>query len=199
MYSPAIEELIKVLKRLPSVGEHTAERFVFHWLKSGKKEVSELILALKNVMDNIKSCELCWNFTDTSPCSICSNPKRDQTTVMVIAKSQDLQVMENTGEYNGIYHVVRGALDATNDNPLEKTKLPELLDRVKKGQIKEIILALNPDIKGETTMLYLEREIKKQEFPIKVTRLARGLPMGSDIEYADEITLASALQGRREK
>ncbi|OGH68446.1 MAG: recombination protein RecR [Candidatus Magasanikbacteria bacterium RIFCSPLOWO2_02_FULL_44_11] len=199
MYPPAINNLIRALKRLPSVGERTAERFVFFLLKSGKKEVSELMLALKELIENIKSCEVCWNFSDTSPCAICANPKRDQTTVCVVTDAPDVNVIEKTGFYNGVYHILRNVYDPSDEQSLERIKLSELLARLKKRTIKEVILALNPDIAGETTMLLLEKEIKTASPEVRLTRLARGLPLGADLRYADEITLASAFKNRTQK
>ncbi len=199
MYSPSIQNLIKAFKKLPSVGQRTAERFVFYLLKSGKKEVGELTLALKELIDTVKSCEVCWNFSDTSPCPICQNPKRDHTTICVVADPQDLAVIEGTGEYRGLYHVLRGQVDPTDAESLTKMKVKELLEGTRnkeQGTIQEVILALNPDIAGETTMLYLEKELKSVNQEIKITRLARGLPMGGDLRYADEITLGSAIKNR---
>lgn len=199
MYSPSIYNLIRALKRLPSVGERTAERFVFYLLKSGKKEVMEIMLALKELVDNIKSCEMCWDFSDTSPCVICGNPKRDQTTICVVSDAPDVQVIERTGFYHGTYHVLRSLFDPSDETTLAKMKFKELLERINKKTVKEVILALNPDLAGETTSLFLEREIKAAAPEVKVTRLARGLPMGADLRYADEITLASALKNRTTK
>ncbi len=202
MYSPSITRLINSLKRLPSVGQHTAERFVFHWLRSGKKEVAEHTLALKELFENTKSCERCWRFDDTSPCAICLDTKRDQQTICVVLDPQDVEVLEHTNEYRGVYHVLRATLDPTEENSLAKTKIKELLERIKTAQslpVNEVILSLNPDFPGETTMLYLHRELKAATPNLRITRLARGLPMGSDLKYADEITLGNALKGRTEK
>ena len=209
MYSPSINNLIRQLKKLPSVGQHTAERFVFYWLRSGKKDVTELMLALKELIENVKSCEVCWNFSDQTPCPICTDPKRDQHTICVVATPQDLAAIEQIHEYHGRYHVLRGTLDATDEESVRRLKINELLERIKilppagggtKGggskNINEIILALSPDLPGETTMMYIQKRIKEHNPSIKITRLARGLPMGSDVQYADEITLMSALKNR---
>jgi recombination protein RecR len=198
MYSPSINNLIKQLKKLPSVGQHTAERFVFYWLRSGKKDVTELMLALKELIENVKSCEVCWNFSDQSPCPTCTDPKRDQSLICVIATPQDLAAIEQIHEYSGRYHVLRGTLDAADEESIRRLKIEELLQRLSPSSttIKEIILALNPDLPGETTMMYIQKRIKEANSSIKITRLARGLPMGSDVQYADEITLASALKNR---
>lgn len=196
MYSAPINNLIEALKKLPSVGQKTAERFVFHWLSSGKKEVNELKEALDELLRKIKSCEVCWNFTDTSPCPICANTKRDHNVICIVAEVPDIAAIEKTNEYSGVYHVLRGQLDLTDEASIANIKLADLFKRVKTNPITEVILALNPDIGGETTAMYIEREIKKQAPKVKVTRLARGLPMGSDLQYADEITLGSALKNR---
>lgn len=200
MYSAPINNLIAALKKLPSVGQKTAERFVFHWLTSGKKEVNELKQSLDELLQKVKSCEKCWNFSHQSPCEICANPKRDPTMICVVAEAPDLTAIEKTGEYQGVYHVLRGLIDLSESDEvtLNKLKIAELWQRLKseKPKIREVILALNPDMAGETTALYLEKEIRKMAPNLKTTRLARGLPMGSDLQYADEITLASALKNR---
>ncbi len=198
---------MRALKKLPSVGEHTAERFIFHWLKSGKKEVTELMLALKELIEKVKSCEVCWDFSETSPCAICSNSKRDHTTICVVAGPQDLMVIEQTGIFKGVYHVLRELIDTSDEDSLQKMKAKELFARLSPSAregvggvgVTEIILALNPDMQGETTMLYLERELKLLNPKIKVTRLARGLPLGADLRYADEMTLQSAIKNRTAK
>lgn len=196
MYSESIQELINAFSQLPSVGERTAERYVFHLLRSGKKDVAELTLALKNLIDNVKSCETCWDFSDSNPCPICDDTKRDHTTICVVADFQDVQAIEKIGSYPGVYHILRGSIKADSDE-LENLKIKDLFKRISLDKnIQEIILALNPNLEGETTMMYLQREIKKQNPNIKITRLARGLPMGSDLQYADEVTLESALRNR---
>lgn len=199
MYTPTINNLIKALKRLPSVGEHTAERYVFHWLKSGKKEVAELMLALKELIEKVKSCEVCWDFSETSPCAICSDPRRDHTTICVVAEPADLMAIEQTGIFKGVYHVLRELVDIGDEESLSRMKSKELFEKIKKMGIKEIILALNPDLPGETTMLYLERKLKEENKNLRVSRLARGLPLGADLRYADEITLQSAIKNRTER
>ncbi|MBT4120717.1 MAG: recombination protein RecR [Candidatus Magasanikbacteria bacterium] len=196
MYSKPIDELIQAFSRLPSVGERTAERFVFYLLKSGKKDVAEMTLSLKNLIEEIKSCEVCWDFTDESPCSICADEKRDKSTICIVQEPQNLQAIEKTGDYNGLYHVLRGTLKPGHDLVPRYLKINELLSRVKKPETKEVILALNPDLNGETTMMFLEKRIKDTNPQVKVSRLARGLAMGSDLQYADEITLGSALKNR---
>lgn len=200
MYSASINNLVASLKKLPSVGQRTAERFVFHWLKSGRLEVNQLREALDNLLKNTKSCEICWNFDDTNPCRICADSRRDHGHICVVADPQNIPAMERTGAFRGTYHVLRGLIEAGDEDSLKYSKIRELLLRVKNDKtlniITEIILALNPDLPGETTILFLKREIAKINPKIKISRLARGLPMGSDLQYADEITLTSALKNR---
>ncbi len=196
MYSKPIHTLIRALSRLPSVGPRTAERFVFHMLKSGKKEVSDLSLALQELMRTIRSCEICWDFSDHNPCAICSNKKRDSTTIAVVAEPQDVQALEKIGSYTGVYHILRGTLSADMDKQTGSVKINELFKRIQSNPTKEIILALNPNMDGETTMMYFESEIKRKFPTVIVSRLARGLPTGSELQYADEITLENALKSR---
>ena len=197
MYSKSIENLIRAFSHLPSVGRRTAERYVFHLLKAGKKDPAELALAIKNLVSTIKSCAVCFDFSDCTPCIICADSKRNQTKICVVAESQDVQAIERTGAYLGRYHILRGLVETdaltSEENNL---KIPELVQRCQKPEISEVILALNPDLAGETTALYLEKELKTANPALTITRLARGLPMGSDLQYADEITLSSALRHR---
>lgn len=196
MYPIPIQSLIKLFSKLPSVGKRTAERYVFHLLKSGKGSVSELALALKNLNSSIKSCQICWDFSDRSPCAICGDPKRKQNILTVVAEPQNAIIIEKTGKYNGVYHILRGTIRTDAPEIIKNLKINELLKRVK--NCVEIIFALNPDLNGETTMMFLKSKIKELNPQVKITRLARGLPMGSDLGYADEITLANALENRTE-
>lgn len=198
MYSPTIDQLITALKKLPGVGVHAAERYVFHFLKSGKKEVAELTLALQNLMNNTQSCRVCWNFSDQNPCPICSDTKRDQKVICVVAEVQDLAILESTRAFSGRYHVLRGVLDATDEETLTKLKITDLFARLAAPHcpITEVLLALNPNHAGTATMMYLEKEIRQRTPHIKTSRLARGLPLGADLRYADELTLESAIKNR---
>jgi recombination protein RecR len=208
MRSPSISKLIQALKKLPSVGHRTAERFIYHWLKTGKGEVNELRGALDELLANTKSCETCWDFGDVNPCPICRDPKRNRAVICVVAEPQDMTAIESTGAFAGIYHVLRGVLQADDEDSLKKIKIKELLDRVSLSchseakprnpltKLTEIILALNPDLAGEITMMYLEKKIKAVAPGLKVSRLAKGLPMGGDLQYADDITLSSAIKNR---
>lgn len=196
MYPIPIEHLVRAFMKLPSVGRRTAERFVFYLLKSGKKDVAELTNSLQELIKNIRSCDECWDFSDRSPCSICADTRRDHDTVCVVAEPQDIRAIERTGAYKGLYHVLRGTIDTEEENLGKGLKIKELTDRISKNSSTEIILALNPDLRGETTMMFLEKKLAALFPNLNVTRLARGLPMGSDLQYADEITLSSALKYR---
>ena len=196
MHSTSIQKLIKALSRLPSVGPRTAERFVFHLLKSGKKDAAELAIALKEMLSSIKSCTICWRFSDQDPCDICSNTTRDHKIICVVSEQQEVEVFEKLGEFIGVYHILRGNIKPENDFHNKKLKIKELLLRLRSNVVDEVILGLNANIEGETTIMFLERKIKEISPNTKITRLARGLPMGSDLLYADEITLASALKNR---
>ncbi len=199
MYPIAIEHLIRAFMKLPSVGRRTAERFVFYLLKSGKKDVAELTQSLQELMKHIQSCSECWDFSDRTPCAICADAKRDRTTICVVAEPQDIRAIERTGAYKGLYHVLRGTIDTEEEDLGKGLKIKELVERFSKNKISEIILALNPDLRGETTMMFLEKKVAAAFPSLNVTRLARGLPMGSDLQYADEITLGSALKHRRKQ
>ncbi len=199
MYSPSINQLIAAFSRLPTVGRRTAERFVFHLLKSGKKDVAELTIALKQLIDSVKSCPICFDFSDQSPCTLCTNTTRDRRVICVVAESQDVQAIEQLREFTGKYHVLRGTIVGDTDMALELLKIQELFDRVEKERPIEVILAFNPDMPGETTMLFLEQELKAIDPTLVVSRLARGLPMGGDLRYADDITLSSAFKHRTKK
>ena len=195
MYSKPIQQLISAFSKLPSVGERTAERYVFYLLKSGKKDVADLTLALKNLISTVKSCEICFDFSDSTPCTICKNKNRDQSTICVVTEPQDLQVIEKIGTYKGLYHVLRGTIKTENDS-LDYLKIKQLFKRLETNTVKEVILAFNPDLEGETTMMYLKIKIRDLYPNIKITKLARGIPMGGDLKYADEITLGSAFKNR---
>lgn len=198
MYSIPIQNLIRAFSKLPSVGQRTAERYVFYLLKSGKKDVTELTIALKNLSDNIKSCPICWDFTNTIPCEICANAKRDKNILCVVSDSQNIQIIEKMKKYNGQYHILRGVIKTDKPEQIKNLKINELLRKIKNPEIREVILAFSPDLNGETTMMFLRQKIKEINPILKITRLARGLPVGSDLQYADEITLNDALKNRTE-
>lgn len=200
MYAPQIKQLIQAFTKLPGVGKRTAERFVFALLNSGKQDVAELSSALQNLVQSVQSCSVCWNFSDQSPCRVCSDPKKNHHSICVVETPQDLEALEKIGLHDGVYHVLRGVIRPADETWNKRLKTTELFTRLKQknNQSVEVILALNLNLAGETTMMLLTQKIK-EEFPqVRVSRLARGLPMGSDLQYADEVTLKSAFTNRRQ-
>lgn len=195
-FPKVIQNLIDQFNKLPGIGPKTSERLVFYLLKQNQEELKKFAQALNMSADNITVCAKCYNFSENDPCEICADPKRDKTTLCVVAEIFDLLAIENTGEYNGLYHVLGGTLNPIEGVTPEELTIKQLAERIKHNGVKEIILALNPDIEGESTIVYLSKLLKPHK--IKITRLARGLPMGSDLEYADEITISNALKGRME-
>ena len=196
IYSPSIEKLIESFEKLPSIGHKTATRLAFHMLDLGEQEVQEFIFSIQNARKNLKYCSKCFNISDTDPCPICANPKRDENIICVVEDVKDIIAMERTHEYKGVYHVLHGSISPMNGIGPEDIKIKELLNRISESKVKEVILATNPRVEGEATAIYLSKLIKP--FGIKVTRIAHGIPVGGDLEYTDEITLTKALEGRRE-
>ncbi|HBW74012.1 MAG: Recombination protein RecR [Candidatus Magasanikbacteria bacterium GW2011_GWA2_45_39] len=195
MTSQSIQQLIEAFQLLPGVGPKTAERYAFYLVRTGNDEITEILDALNKVRASIVQCAQCFNFAEISPCEICSSPKRDKTIVCVVSHSADVVALEKTGSFNGVYHILGGTLNAIEGVRPEHLKIKELTARARQGVAKELIIALNADMEGETTSLYLVKLL--QPLGIRLTRLARGLPMGSDIQYADELTLANALNDRK--
>ena len=196
IYSPSIEKLIESFEKLPSIGHKTATRLAFHMLDLGEQEVQEFIFSIQNARKNLKYCSKCFNISDTDPCPICANPKRDENIICVVEDVKDIIAMERTHEYKGVYHVLHGSISPMNGIGPEDIKIKDLLNRISESKVKEVILATNPRVEGEATAIYLSKLIKP--FGIKVTRIAHGIPVGGDLEYTDEITLMKALEGRRE-
>ncbi len=194
-YPSSIQNLINYFTKLPSVGPKTAERYVFYLLNQTQEELDLFAKAIKDLKQNIKICQKCCSVSNAKICNICSDGKRRQDIICVVANTRDMLTIENTGQYNGVYHVLGGMLNSLSDIKPENLTIRQLLLRLKKEKIKEIILALSPTIEGETTTMYLEKIISP--YKIKVTRLARGLPTGSDLEYADDLTISNALKYRR--
>ncbi|TFB11260.1 recombination protein RecR [Candidatus Marinimicrobia bacterium MT.SAG.2] len=192
--SPLLEKLVSELSKLPGIGRKSAQRLSFYFLKQSKSEVEELARTLIEVKDKIISCETCFNFTEISPCSICSSEHRNRSVICVVEEPTDLMAIERSGEYKGLYHVIGGVISPLDGIGPEDLHIRELLNRL--DSVEEVIIATNPSIEGETTTLYLQREIKKQN--IKVSRIARGIPMGSALEHADQVTLVRAFEGRME-
>jgi recombination protein RecR len=194
----SVQNLIDELAKLPGIGPKSAGRIVFYLIKNPEltKTLSETIAKIK---EQQKYCSLCFNITDRDPCEICADEKRDRKTICVVEQPLDLVAIEKTGKYKGLYHVLRGAISLMDGFKPEDLTIKELLDRIKKGGVTEVILATNPNTEGETTALFIAEKIKKLlPNKIKITRIGRGLSTGADIEYADEITLSEALEGRRE-
>lgn len=195
MFAAPIQQLIDTFSRLPGVGPKTAERFVLFLLKSGRGEVGRLQQALSELLQSVRSCEVCQNFAATSPCEICSDSRRNQSIICVVAEPTDVAAMEKSG-FRGVYHVLRGTLRPLDGVGPEQIKSAELFARVRATEnLQEIILALDPTIEGETTTQYITQELTGS--PVIISRLATGLPAGSLVEYADDLTLAQALSGRR--
>ena len=189
-YSPSIEKLIESFEKLPSIGNKTAARLAFYMLDRPEEEVNEFVSSIINAKKNLKYCSKCFNISDTDPCSICSNPKRDESIICVVEDVKDVVAMERTHEFKGLYHVLHGSISPMNGIGPDEIKIKELLARLMDGKVKEVILATNP------TAMYISKLIKP--LGIKATRIAHGIPVGGDLEYTDEVTLSKALEGRRE-
>lgn len=194
-YPVAIEKLIEEFAKLPSIGKKTAQRLTLHVLNLPKDEVDAFADALKEARGTIKYCSICGNFTDNDPCSICSSNHRDVTTICVVEQPKDIMTMEKVREYNGVYHVLHGNISPMQGRGPQDIRIRELVARMS-ADIKEVILATNPNIEGEATAMYISKILKPLD--VKVTRIAAGIPVGGDLEYADEVTLSKALEGRKE-
>lgn len=191
-----IRELIAEFNKLPGIGSKTAEKFAYYLLKQPKTEIDKLTASLQKIKTSINLCQQCYNFSEKTPCELCANPNRDKTLLCVVSDSADLWALEKTNEYKGLYYILGGLINQIDGIGPDQLRFKELITRIKNNGVKEVIFALDATMEGETTVLYLTKALKF--LPIKITRLARGLPMGSDIEYADEVTLTSALSGRKE-
>lgn len=197
MYSRVIEKLIGQFEKLPGIGHKTAVRLAFYVLEQDKSFAKEMSEALVEAKEKVRLCTKCYNLTEDEVCDICSNTKRDNSIICVVENVKDVAAMEKTREYKGLYHVLHGTISSINNVGAADIKIKELLQRLSDDSIKEVIIATNPTIEGETTALYIARVIKS--IPgIKVTRIAHGIPVGGDLEYTDEITLIKAMEGRRE-
>jgi len=190
----SIEQLAEQFAQLPGIGRKTAHRLALYVLKMSREDVVVLAKALVNVKDKVRYCTVCSNITEADPCSICSNTKRERTSICVVEEPHDVIAIERTNEFKGLYHVLGGALSPLDGIGPDDLKVKELLYRLSNSSIEEVILALNPNVEGEATTLYLSRLLKP--LGVKVTRIARGLPVGSDLEFADEATLSRAIEGR---
>ncbi len=208
-YAPPVQRLVTELSKLPGIGNRTAQRLAFHILRSSGEDASALAEAIVEVKEKIRLCEVCFNLTDEVRCRICEDPRRDHGLICVVEEPSDVIPMERTHEYHGVYHVLGGALSPIDGVDPEDLKMAELFARVtgagaSTGQetetfvaVKEVVLATNPTTTGEATALHVAEELRARAPEVRVTRLASGLPVGSDLEYADEVTLGKALAGRR--
>ncbi|WP_338554017.1 recombination mediator RecR [Paenibacillus sp. KS-LC4] len=195
-YPEPIAKLIDSFTRLPGIGPKTAARLAFYVLRMKEDDVIDFAKALVSVKRNLTYCSVCCNITDTDPCRICQDKLRDNSVICVVQESKDLVAMERTKEFMGHYHVLQGAISPMEGIGPDQIKIAELLRRLSDERVQELILATNPNVEGEATAMYISRLVKP--FGIRVTRIAHGLPVGGDLEYADEVTLSKALEGRRE-
>ncbi len=193
-YTKPLAKLIECFQKLPSIGPKTAQRLALHLVKMPEYEVEKFAQTMLEAKNTISYCEICFNMTSQSPCEICSNPLRDKSVICVVSETKDLIAIEKTNEYKGLYHVLQGLISPIDGVGPDDIRVRELLTRVHENNIKEIILALNPSVEGEATSLYLSKLLKP--FDIKISRIAFGLPLGCELEYADEMTLVKALEGR---
>jgi len=197
-YGGPLNRLIEELGRLPGIGAKSAQRLAFYIINQTEERALSLASAITEAKKNIKYCRVCCNITDSDPCSICDSPKRDPSMVMVVEDPRDMAAYERTNEYTGLYHILHGAISPMNGVGPNELRIKELLNRLAAGGIAEIILATNPDVEGETTAMYINKLIKPLDNGVKITRIARGVPVGGDIEYVDQVTLSRALSGRQE-
>ena len=195
-FAPPVERLIEEFSRLPGIGQKTAQRLAFHVLDMSKEDAQRFADAIMQAKSTVFTCKVCQNLTDSEICPICSNPNRDPGVICVVADPRDVLAFERTREYNGLYHVLHGVISPMNHIGPDDIRIRELLQRVADTDVREVIIATNPDTEGEATAMYLARLLKP--FGVAVTRLAYGIPVGGHLEYIDEVTLMRALEGRRE-
>jgi recombination protein RecR len=191
-----LTKLIEQLQRLPGIGAKSAGRLAFHVLKTPREEIERLVEAMREVKDRVTYCSICSNITDTDPCYFCTHPSRDQRLICVVEEPENVTAIEKTRDFRGVYHVLMGALSPLHGVGPDDLKIRELLMRVANGAVDEVILATNPNVEGEATAIYLAKLLKP--LGVRVTRIAMGVPVGSDLEYADEVTMHKAMEGRRE-
>ena len=198
-YAPPVQKLVTELSKLPGIGNRTAQRLAFHLLRASEEDANALAEAIREVKERIGLCEVCFNLTDETRCRICQDPRREQELICVVEEPSDVIPMERTHEYHGVYHVLGGALSPIDGVDPEDLKIAELMARVTApgAAVREIVLATNPTTTGEATALHIAELMRMQAPEVNVTRLASGLPVGSDLEYADEVTLGKAFAGRR--
>ncbi|HEX2327910.1 MAG TPA: recombination mediator RecR [Candidatus Angelobacter sp.] len=195
-FAEPMAQLIDELKKLPGIGGKSAQRLAFHILRSSGEDAEALAGAIRNLKDKLHLCSICSNITDVDPCSYCTNATRNQRLVCVVEEPTNIAAVEKTRSYNGVYHVLHGAISPLQGIGPEQLRIPSLMKRIESGSLDEVIIATNPTIEGEATAVHLTHLIKPSG--VKVTRIATGIPAGSDIEYADEVTMLKAMEGRRE-
>ncbi len=195
-YARPVERLIAELSKLPSIGPRSAQRIAFHIIRGRQEDALGLAEALREVKERIKPCRRCFNLTEAEECEICRDARRDRSAICVVEDPYDIGPIERTGEYRGLYHVLGGSLSPLDGVEPEDLRIAELLARIEREEIKELVIATNPNTTGEATAMFIAQEVK--DLPVRVTALASGLPVGGDLEYADEVTLGRAFAGRRE-
>jgi recombination protein RecR len=195
-FAAPVDRLIDELKHLPGVGQKTAQRLAFHLLRAAPEQALALADAIREAKRNIHECSICNNLTDTDPCLYCASPTRDRKTICVVEEPHHILAVEKTRQYSGLYHVLGGALSPLDGIGPDQLKLKSLIERLKGGTVEEIIIATNPTAEGEATAMYVSKLIKPLD--VRVTRIGVGIPVGADLEYADEITMLKAMEGRRD-
>ena len=195
-FAAPLERLIERLRKLPGVGQKSAQRMAFHILRNSDADARALATAIVEIKEQIRLCGICFNITDTDPCLVCTDAGRDRTVICVVEEPNNLAAIERSGGFRGLYHILHGSLSPLKGIGPDDLKIPQLLTRLEDGTVKEVILATNPNVEGESTAVYLARLLKP--LGLRVTRIALGLPVGSELEYADEVTVGKALEGRRE-
>ncbi len=194
--SDSISKLIQEFNKLPGIGPKSAQRLAYHLLRAPSEQAGQLAEAILSLRQNVKLCSVCFNVTEADPCPVCRSDERDRGLICVVEQPQDILALEHVKAYNGLYHVLHGAISPTEGVGVDDVRIKELMSRLEDGQVREVILGTNPNLEGEQTAMYLSRLIAERG--IRVTRLARGLPFGSELEYADDVTLTRALEGRQE-
>jgi recombination protein RecR len=198
-YAKPLAQLISELEKLPGVGPKSAQRLAFHILRAPEANANALASAILDVRANVHFCTICGNYTDQTVCGICSDPRRDRSILCIVAEPRDLFAMERTNEYRGLYHVLQGVISPMDGIGPDQIRVKELVQRIKEGGVSEVILATNPTVEGDTTAMYLAQNvIRPMSESIRITRIAHGMPIGGDMDYADQATLISALEWRRE-
>src|ERR1700741_3930277 len=194
-FAPSVNRLIEELKRLPGIGQKTAQRLAFHLLRGDRETAFALSDAIRDAKEKIRECSVCHNITDTDPCLYCASPTRNRTTICVVEEAHNILAIEKTRAYSGMYHVLGGSLSPLQGRGPEQLRIKSLIERLKNGAVEEIIIATNPTAEGEATAVYLSKRLKP--LGVRVTRIGVGIPVGADLEYADEVTMLKAMEGRR--